>query len=202
MRRCDRAMALIATQIAQLRSEHVAPQHRIAAISGMTEIKRIGHLRDVAPHQLRIAAVAIAGKDQRMTANALAGAIAALDLHTVDGAIGTHQQRCGRALRDDRNVAGFGRGAQPIHQFTPGAARQPVHAHRRMAGIVEIIDDVERQIVSVAQPFDQSARMFCHRLDDNAVRLIIGFAKDVGGKQRRRCRRYPWRAGSGSRRRE
>ena len=37
----------------------------------------------------------------------------------------------------------FGGAAQPVDQFPPGAARQAVHAQRRMARIVEIVDDVE-----------------------------------------------------------
>jgi hypothetical protein len=71
---------------------------------------------------------------------------------------------------------------QPIDQFLTAAGRQAMHAHRRMAGIVEIVDDVERQTVAVRQPFDRRRRTLRHRGDNCAIGFAMRLALDVGGK--------------------
>ena len=74
---------------------------------------------------------------------------------------------------------------QPIDQLQPGAGRQAVHPHGRVARIVEIVDHVERQAVAVRQPFDQHAGALRHRIDDGGIRLAFRLALDVGGEQLR-----------------
>ena len=58
-----------------------------------------------------------------------------------------------------------------------------MHAHGRMAGIVEVVDDVERQAVTVRKPLDERRRASRHGLDDGTIRLAFRLALDVGGEQ-------------------
>ena len=52
-----------------------------------------------------------------------------------------------------------------------------------MAGIVEVVDDVERQAVTVRKPLDERRRASRHGLDDDTIRLAFRLALDVGGEQ-------------------
>ena len=48
----------------------------------------------------------------------------------------------------------FGGAAQPVDQLRSRARRQAVHAQGGMAGIVEVVDHIERQAVAIGEPFD------------------------------------------------
>ena len=196
-------MALIGAEMRKLRAERLAPKHGIAAIAGMTEIKRIRHFRNEAAHQLRIAAISIAGEDQCVAADALARAVAAQISTPRDAAIRIRRIAVSatRSVEDD-DIARLGGAAQAVDQFPPGAGRQAVHAQRRMARIIEVVDHVEGQAVTVRQPLDQRPRALRDRFDDRRVGLAMRLALDVGGEQSRDCRRCPWRAGSACRRPE
>ena len=52
-----------------------------------------------------------------------------------------------------------------------------------MAGIVEVVDHLERQAVTVRKPLDQPGRARRHGLDDGTIRLAFRLALDVGGEQ-------------------
>ena len=129
VRRRQRTVALIGAEMCELRAKRVAPDHGVAAIARMTEIKRVRHFRNKAPHQFGVAAIAVAGQDQRVTADAFARAIAANGLHTANIAIGSGEQRLGHAFGEIDNVAGLGGSAQPVDQLRAGARRQAVHPH-------------------------------------------------------------------------
>src|SRR5579859_3494645 len=125
-------MALIRAEMRKLGAERFAPEHGVAAIAGVTEVERVRHLGGKAAHQLRIAAIAIAGEDQRIAADAFARAVAAYDLYATDAAIRLGDQILHRAPGEDDDVVCFGRAAQPVDQLASGTARQAVHAQRRM----------------------------------------------------------------------
>src|ERR1700690_4182761 len=76
----DRAMPLIAAKMRQLCTKRFAPKHRVAAVAQITEIESIGYFGNEAADKVRITAIAVAGKDQDITANAFAFAIATNDL--------------------------------------------------------------------------------------------------------------------------
>src|SRR5262245_10779139 len=90
-------MALVGAEAGKLSAECPAPQHRIAAIAGMTEIERVRHLRYEAAYQLGIAPIPVAGKDQSRAANALACAVAPHDLSAAHTTI----DLCEQPVRDD-----------------------------------------------------------------------------------------------------
>ena len=54
-----------------------------------------------------------------------------------------------------------------------------------MTGIVEVVDDLERQAVTVRQPFDQRARAIRDGADHRGVGLAMRLALNVGGEQLR-----------------
>ena len=132
----------------------------------------------------RIAAIAIAGKHQRAAADLLARAVRPLDFDAAHAAVRLRQQPLGGSFAEDGNAARLGGGAQAVDQFPPGARRQPVHAQRRMARIVEIVDNVEGKAVAVRQPFDQRSRSAGHGVDDGLLGLAMRLALDVGGEGR------------------
>ena len=151
----------------------------------MAEIERVGHFRDIAADKIGIAAITVAGQDQRLATDALADAVAAKDFDAANPAIGPGQQRFGHALGDNGNAAGFGGAAQPVDQLQSGARGQAVHAQGGMAGIVEVVDHIERQAVTIGQPFDQWPGALCDRIHDGRIRFVVRLALDIGGEQLR-----------------
>ena len=90
-----------------------------------------------------------------------------------------------QALRDNRNTAGFGGAAQPVDELQPRAAGQTMHAHGGVAGVVEVVNHIERQAETISQPFDEWPGALCDRSDERRVRLVIRLALDIGGEQLR-----------------
>src|SRR2546429_5651506 len=101
----------------------------------MAEIERVRHFGNVAAHEFGVAAVTVAGEHQRAATDGLARAVAALHLDALDEAIFVREERLANAPCEDRNIARLNGAAQPVDQFRSGAAREPVHAMRRMARI-------------------------------------------------------------------
>ena len=99
VRRRDRAVPLIAGEMREPRAERLAPQHRVALVAGMAEVERVGHLGDVAPHQRRVAAVAVAGEHQRAAADGLARAVARHHLDAFDEPVLVGEQASRRRAR-------------------------------------------------------------------------------------------------------
>ena len=185
MRRRHRPMALIGPEVSRLRAELLAPLDGVAAISRMTEIEGVCHLRDIASDKIGIAAVTVAGKDQRLATDALAGAVAAKDFHATNPAARLDQECFCQALGDNGNTAGFGHATQPVDQLRSRARGQAVHAQGGMAGVIEVVDHIERQAVAIGQPFDQSSGTLRDRIYDDHIRIVFRFALDIGGEQLR-----------------
>ena len=75
-----------------MRTERITPDHRVASISPMTEIKRVGHFGNKTTDKVWISAIAVAGEDQDITANAFAFAIAANCLNASNTSVRPRQQ--------------------------------------------------------------------------------------------------------------
>ena len=193
----DRAVALIAGKRGHARTERLAPQHRIALIARMAEVERIGHLRDMPPHQFRVSAVAVAGEHQRAAADGFAG-----DPHAFDEAVVIREQRLADTAGQDRDVARLRGAAQAIDQLGAGAARQAVHAMRRMARVVEIGNHLERHVVGTREPLDGRPRVRCDGLHQLRVGLAVRFAGNVFGEALRRILDAPLPLKARARRRD
>ena len=89
----------------QPRTERLAPQHRIASVARMTEVKRIRHFGDVAAHQFGVAAIAVASEHKRATADRLAAAIARHHLDAFYEALVVRVQRLGDAAAENWDIA-------------------------------------------------------------------------------------------------
>src|SRR5262249_10267863 len=157
-RRGDRTVTLVGAKTGKLGAERLAPQNRIAAIAGMTEIECMCHLRHEAGNELGIAPVTVAGEDQSLAADALAYAVAAHNLNAPHAAIDLGEQPVGDALGQDDDTASFRGMAQTVDQLPARARRQAMHAQGRMARIIEAVDQLEWQRVSVGEPFNQRSR--------------------------------------------
>ena len=79
--------------------------------------------------------------------------------------------------------SGFCDAAQAVDQFPPGAGRQAVHAQRGMTRVIEVVDHIERQAVTVGEPFDQRPGTPRDGIDDCLIGLAMCLALDIGGKQ-------------------
>src|SRR5690348_6153717 len=77
------------------------------------------------------------------------------DIHATDNTVFIRKETLHDRACENDDTVGLGRPAQTVDQFAAGPARQAMHAHRRMAGIVEIIDHTERKCVMIGQPFHQ-----------------------------------------------
>src|SRR5262245_36752413 len=54
-----------------------------------------------------------------------------------------------------------------------------------MSGIVEVIDHLKRQVVTLGQPFDELSRATSDGIDEVGVHPTVRLAPDIGGKQLR-----------------
>jgi len=141
----------------------------------MAEIDRLGDFGDVALDQLPIAAEAVAGEDQRIAADQIVG-LAAPAPDPCDTPAGFGIERGHRRMGENRDVGPLGGRSQPIDQFRAAPARQPVHPERGMAGIIEVLDHLEREGVAIGEPLDRRRGAFA----DHAYQRGIGFAVRLG----------------------
>src|SRR6185312_12311897 len=136
-------------------------------------------------HQRRIAAVAVAGQHKGVTADALARAVAAHQLDAAHAAVRAGEQSLGAVPGEDGDAARLRRRAQAVDQLRARPRRQAVHAEGGMAGIIEVVDHLEREAVGAGEPLDRLAR---DHVDDSTVVLAVRLLLDVVGKQLRRVR--------------
>ena len=73
--------------------------------------------------------------------------------------------------------------AKSVDELRAGSRRQPVHAPRAVAGIVEIADDRERQAIAIGEPLDRGTRFTRDELDERVVRLAVGLGLDISCEQ-------------------
>ena len=128
MRCRDRPVSLVGARTGKPGAERLTPQNRITAVAGMTEIERVRHLRYEAAHQLGIATVTVAGKDQGRATNSLARAVAPNDLNAAHTTIGLCQQPVGDDFCQDDDLALLSGMSQAVDKLPARAAGQTVHA--------------------------------------------------------------------------
>ena len=102
--------------------------------------------------------------------------------HAFDEAVLIREQRLADAAGQDRDVAPLHGAAQAIDQLGASAARQAVHAMRRMARVVEIGNHLERHVVGTREPLDGRPCVRCDGLHELCVGLAVRFAGNVFGK--------------------
>ena len=103
MRLRHRAVSLIRASVSHGRTYGLAPLDRVAGVAGMAKINRLSHLRYEALDQHRIAAKAVAGKDQLLAANRFALAIWPLVLEPDNPAVLIAKQCVYPRLRHQSN---------------------------------------------------------------------------------------------------
>ncbi len=183
----DRAVALIAGEMGELRAELPAPDHGVAAVAGMAEIERALHRRECGARR---------GRDCRRSRCRRAPAPRSRSLRARRRAARFRRRARGEPSstnsgRDSRAASAMSRRLlrpPPASRSTssaPGPARQAVHAARAMAGIVEIIHDGERQAIAVGEPFDGRAGLARDELDERIVRLAMRLRLDVARRKAR-----------------
>src|SRR5262249_44618016 len=106
----------------------LTPQNRITAITGMTEIECVRHLRYEAAYQFGIAPVTVASKDQSLAADALARAVAPHDLSAAHTTIALCEQPVADDFGQDDDPTWLGGMGQEVDKLAARAARQTVHA--------------------------------------------------------------------------
>jgi len=184
MRMGKRSMPLIGAHVANGGAELLTPQDGVAAIAGMAVIQGIGHFGNVSGNEIRVAAIAIAGKDQGPAANGFPCPVRPGYLNT-GNPVAVAQERCDRRIGDKREAGGFGGVQQSSHQRRAGLLRDRMHAVGAVAGIEEIIEHNPFQTMSVGEPFQCRTDGVHHAVDDFPVGAVPGLHLDVGGKPRR-----------------
>ena len=124
------------------------------------------------------------------------------DPDAFDEAVLVREQRLADAAGQDRNVARLRGAAQPVDQLGAGAARQAVHAMRRMARIVEIGNHLERHVVGIRKPLDGRPCVRCDGLHQLRVGLAVRLAGNVFGEALRRILDAPLPLEARARRRD
>src|SRR5262249_12040737 len=183
VRRRHRTMTLVGSEMGELRAEFAPPDDGVTAIARMAKRNCAGHFRYLSAHKISIPAKTTAGEDQRVASDPLARAIGSCNFHTRDLPFGVGQKSFGNASAQNDNVIEFGRGAQTVDQFATGTARQARHPQPREPWIVEVVDHIERQTVTVCQPFDKSRGILSDGINDSRIDLAVSLVRDVRGKQ-------------------
>ena len=179
----DVAVSLIRAQVIRRGAERLAPADRVALVADMAEIDRIADLGHELAHHLAIAAKAVAGEDQGLAADPFDRPVGQHGRDAADVTGLGREKLLDPAFRDQGNLLGLERGAQPVDQFPPGPRRKPVHPAAGMAGIAEIPHDGERQAVAVRQPVDDLGRPFGQCAHKVRVVPALGLVHDVVGKE-------------------
>jgi hypothetical protein len=181
----DRSVALVAGEMARRRAERLAPAESVPLIAGMAEIERTCHLRNVARHQHRVAAVAAAGTDQGAAREMLLAPIRTPHENAGDVAVAVDQERHRLRVAHERGAGADRRLAQAVHQLRARPAREAVHAKHGVARIAEIVDQPDGQTMRVGEPLEGRSRGARDRLDESGVGRALRLRHDVGGERRR-----------------
>src|SRR6185437_5376128 len=88
MRRRNRAVTLIGAHIERDATQRLTPPHRISLVADMSEIERLGHLGNMTPQHLDVAAIAVAREYQGIAADFLARAIGTEARKSTHAAVG------------------------------------------------------------------------------------------------------------------
>ena len=68
-------MSLIGGHVFRFSAERGSPAHGVALVAGVTEVERVGDLRQVALHHVLVTAEAGAGQDERFVFNLVARSV-------------------------------------------------------------------------------------------------------------------------------
>ena len=102
-----------------------SPHHRIAPVSRMSEIGGVAHLGYVPRDEVSGATVAVAGKDQRFTAERIDRAIRTGNLNTANEVIATGIEGGNGSVNDKWNCTVVRRLTQPIDQLDTRTVGRP-----------------------------------------------------------------------------
>ena len=182
VRRGDRAVTLERAHVLDRRAELLAPLHRVAGVARMAVVVRIDHLRDVLGDHGLVAAVAAAGEDQRVAADVLGLAVGPRHADAADVAFGVGIQVGGAGGGGERDALRFHGGKQGRQQLRAETRRRRMHVHAAVAGILEIEDARQRQLVAVDQPVDRLRRLPRDVPGDLVIALAVRLADDVIGE--------------------
>ena len=180
----DRAMALVAAHVGEFDTKRLAPQHGVALVAGMTEIEAVLQLRQEAGDQLRVAAEAVAGKDQLAATEILHVAAGPSDGHGADAALPVDEQRLRPRLVDQVDARVQSRLPQSRGQRRARTLRQRVHPGRAVAGVEKAVEHLERQAL-LLERVDHGGDPARVDADQYRVGVAMGLGGDVGGEARR-----------------
>jgi hypothetical protein len=154
----DIAMALVGAEMEALGTQRLAPVERVALVAVMAEPDRARDLRHV---RGTISAVAAKPLQARISASQpmRSGAVRsdATSTPVTRACVARRASWHGGCTRYRRPISSQAARRRSTSS-RPASRRQPVHPAARMAGVVEIIDQRERQPKPVGQPFHRRTR--------------------------------------------
>ena len=182
VRHRPRAVPLVGPQVGHPCAQGFAPAHRRAVVARVPGKGGGHHLGHEALQQIRRAAVAVAGQQQRVAGHCLQAAVWPLQPHAQHALRLVHHELAGAGLGQQRDPAALLRLRQRLDEGLAGALAQGVHAVARVAGVQEAVEHFPLQAVAVGQEIQRRRDGFGVGLYQVRRRCAVGLVLDVLGK--------------------
>ena len=185
MRRGPRAVALVGAHVGDLCAERLAPPHGIALVAGVAGVGGVGDFGNILLHHRTVAAVAIAGEDQGITADLFGRSIRAREPNPADatGAFCIGEQRGDMRCAEQGDAGARRRLGEAAHQPGTGFFCHGMHARHTVAGIEKPFEYLKLNAVLVRKPFERRARCRTHGARDCRVGTAMVLAGDITGEE-------------------
>ena len=139
VRRGPGAVALVAAQVGQPGAQGAAPGNGAAVVAGVPGKRGVAHLRQQLAHHGGVAAKAVAGQHQQLTAQVLQLAVGPLKTQTGNALLLIHPQGAHRGFGQQVGAGGPCRLFELGHQRCAGFLRHGVHAPQAVAGVQKTV---------------------------------------------------------------
>ena len=186
LRHGPRAVALVATQVGQLRAQLLAPGDGAAIVARVAGIQRIAHLGQQGTHQLGVAAKAVAGQQHAVAAELLQLPVRAHKAQAQHLVGVVHIQRAHLGFGQHHHARRFGGIVQTHHQTGAGFFGHGMHAVHDVAGVQKRVEHLPRHTVVLCQRVHGWANGAAVGVHQHRRRTAMGFGLNVLRKQRRR----------------
>ena len=179
-------MALVATQVGQLRTQLLAPGDGAAVVAGVAGVQRVAHLWQQAAHPLGVAPKAVARQQHAVAAELLQLAIRAHKAQTQQVVGVVHIQRAHLCFGQHHHTRRFSGIVQTHHQTGAGFFGHGMHAVHAVAGVQKRVEHLPRHTVVLCQRVHSRANGAAVGVHQHRRRTAMGFGLNVLRQQRRR----------------
>ena len=177
------AVSLVAAEVGRACAQLLAPGQRTAVIAGVPGEDGPSHGRQQQLHHGRVAAVSVAGQDQRLAAEVLQAAIGAFVAHANHAVGHIGPQLTYQRLGQDVGARAGGRTLELGDQRRASAFGYGMHTPHAVAGVEKAVEHLELQTVVRLQVVDRLGDGLGIGLHQVRRRVAVGLGLHVFGEQ-------------------